>query len=102
MQVNKIGISVAVVIVAAGAALAQTGRGTLTGTITDAQVTVDPGSLTVVSDAEGSFTVPALPTGEYTLSVSYAGFEPFTKKVTVVGTQLTRLRIRGVCRPAAA
>jgi len=77
----------------------QTGRGALTGVVTDAlggalqgaRVTVDPGAASALSDAQGQFTFNTLSTGEYEVTVSYAGFKPFTKKVTVVANQAVRL-----------
>jgi TonB-dependent receptor len=78
---------------------AQTGRGALSGVVVDAQggalqgakVVADPGGSSALSDAQGQFTLNGLGAGEYDVTVSYAGFAPFTKKVTVVAGQSARL-----------
>jgi TonB-dependent receptor len=79
--------------------LSQSGRGTLTGSVVDAaggvlqgaQVTVNPGSASVVSDATGQFAFTGLAAGQYTVAISYAGFNAFTQQVTVSAGQPTRL-----------
>jgi hypothetical protein len=72
-------------------ALAQLGRGTVVGTVTDANGAIVPGAsllLTEVttgstystkSTAEGLFTFPELLPGKYTLKATAAGFEAFTQ-----------------------
>ncbi len=75
------------------------GRGTLTGSVTDsqgrmlqgAQVKVDPGDVTTVSDPQGLFVLSALTAGEYSVTITYAGFEAFTQKVTVAAGQPVRV-----------
>lgn len=66
---------------------AQQVNGTLTGTITDASGSVMPGatisvqskdtnaSRETVSDSSGNYTLPFLPAGEYTVSVTAKGFQ---------------------------
>lgn len=74
---------------------AQAGRGTLTGTVTDAQgaalqgarISVTPGNLTAISDASGQFTLLGVPIGSDTVTVSYAGFQALTRTVTISSTQ---------------
>jgi hypothetical protein len=70
-----------------GAALAQSDRGTITGTVTDpsgaivagAKVDVrnlDNGSAyTTTTTSAGTYTVPSVQTGKYTLSVAFPGFK---------------------------
>jgi len=85
-------------ILATPAAQSQTGRGNLTGTVTDAQgrslqgarITLNPGNLTATSDAQGQFTLAAISSGTYTAVVTYSGFSDFTQQVTV-GTGSSRL-----------
>ena len=67
---------------------AQTFRGTLLGTITDATGAVIPGvsisvknmdtgiERTTESNSDGAFTVPELPVGRYSVSATKTGFNP--------------------------
>lgn len=83
----------------AGTLSAQTGKGSLTGSVTDtaggalqgAQISVDPGNATAVTDAQGQFTITALNAGAYSVSVKYSGFEAMTQKVTLSAGQAVRL-----------
>jgi len=76
-------------------AQAQTGKGTISGRVTDssggsligAQISVQPNGASVVSDAKGQFFINDLEPGSYTLSITYVGFATFTKKVTVAAGQ---------------
>jgi hypothetical protein len=78
---------------------AQMGKGALSGIVVDAQggalqgakVVADPGGSSALSDAQGQFTLNGLSAGEYDVTVSYAGFAPFTKKMTVMAGQPARL-----------
>jgi hypothetical protein len=66
----------------------QTFRGTILGTVTDpsgavvANATVNVRNLatglerTTTTSADGSYSVPELPVGSYSLTVSLAGFQP--------------------------
>src|SRR5882762_4465318 len=66
-------------------------KGTISGHVTDvnhdalvgARVEVQPSGFAVTTDAQGGFTISDLVPGKYTLSVSYVGFKPFSKDVTV-------------------
>src|SRR2546430_5605620 len=66
-------------------------RGGISGSITDtgggilqgAQVTVEPGGVNIVSDAQGQFLVNGLAAGTYTVTISYVGFVTSTKSITV-------------------
>ena len=74
-------------------------RGTLTGSVTDAQgrtlqgaqITVDPGGVSTVSDAQGLFTLTALLNGEYTVAIKYEGFATLTQTVTLGANQSIRI-----------
>jgi TonB-dependent receptor len=76
-------------------AQAQSGKGAVTGRVTDssggaligAQISVQPNGASVVSDAKGQFFINDLDPGTYTLSISYVGFETWTKSVTVTAGQ---------------
>jgi TonB-dependent receptor len=79
--------------------LAQTGRGAISGRVTDsggavlqaARVEVQPGGQSAVTDAQGQFVIGDLPAGDYTVTVSYAGFAPLTNSVKIGATQTARL-----------
>jgi len=80
-------------------AYAQTGRGTLTGSVVDSQgaalqgakVTLTPSGASVNSDATGQFTITGLASGSYTVNVTYSGFNAFTQTATVNPGQASRL-----------
>src|SRR5216684_1225477 len=73
-------------------------RGAISGMVTDtghgvlkgATVDLQPAGKPAVTDSQGQFTVSDLPPGEYILTISYVGLEPFTKKITVSAGQTTR------------
>ncbi|OLD19899.1 MAG: hypothetical protein AUJ01_05205 [Acidobacteria bacterium 13_1_40CM_3_65_5] len=83
---------------------AQAVTGTILGTITDSTGGVMPGATvtlkhegtgltrTVVTDAAGEFTAPALPTGKYTLAAELSGFKTMTLSNIDVGVD-QRVRI---------
>ena len=70
---------------------AQERKGSVTGHATDtnhdalvgARIELQPLGRTAASDAEGQFTIRDLAPGKYTLTVSYVGFKPFSRDVTV-------------------
>src|ERR1700683_741473 len=89
-------IILAFVLLAAVSLSAQTFRGTILGTVTDAQGAVVPGAKVTVKNvgtglerttetsADGSYALPELPIGTYTVTISQAGFRTFvTTGVTV-------------------
>src|SRR6266705_3290013 len=79
-------------------AQAQERRGGVRGKVTDnsggilqgAKVTVEPGGIEVVSDAQGEFLVTGLAPGTYKVTVSYVGFTTVTNTVTVTAGQVAR------------
>jgi len=87
-------LSVAISFLYAPSVRAQ-GRGTIAGTVTDSSKSVLPGALVevlrtdkrAVSDSQGQFRITDLAPGQYTVTVSYLGFAPFTKDVTVQSGQ---------------
>ncbi len=91
---------VAVLAVASGQALAQSGRGTLTGSVTDqrggvlqgARVVAEPGDVTTFTDAQGQFTLTGLAAGDYKLTTSYSGFKDVTQEQDVKAGQSTRVQ----------
>lgn len=82
----------------AAPARAQTQAGSISGTLTDpagavlrgAQVSIPAKGMIVSTDQQGRFFFSGLQFGDYTLSVSYIGFQNLTKTVTVnPGTSTT-------------
>jgi TonB-dependent receptor len=79
--------------------VAQSPNGTVAGTAKDsggsllhgARVQLDPVGKAAVTDDQGQFRITEVPPGDYTVTVSYVGFDPFTKSVKVQGGQLTEL-----------
>jgi TonB-dependent receptor len=73
--------------------------GTINGRATDpghsalqgARVELQPKGLTAVTDAEGQFTIPGVPPGNYTLTVSYIGFSTFSAPTTVMAGRVTEI-----------
>src|SRR6266478_4129986 len=76
-------------------ARAQSGKGSIAGRVTDsssgaligAQVMVQAKSVSVVSDAHGQFFINDLEPGSYTVTITYVGFQSFTKTVSVAAGQ---------------
>ena len=85
-------------------ARAQNQAGSVSGTLTDsagavlsgAQVSIPDRGMVTSTDQQGRFFLSGLQPGDYTISVSYIGFEKLTKTVTVnPGTSTTvSLRLR--------
>jgi TonB-dependent receptor len=83
-------------------AVAQGGKGTIKGRVTDpsdavlqgAQIAVEPNGVALASDVSGQFFINSLEPGTYTLTVSYVGFKPVTKTVTVVGGQVASADVK--------
>jgi hypothetical protein len=75
--------------------LAQSGKGVVSGTVTDvsgailpgARIELEPKAAPQVSNAQGQFVVPNLAPGTYTVTVSYVGFKPYSTTVTVTAGQ---------------
>lgn len=94
-------ISFLLVLAAASPALAQTFRGTVSGTVTDSSgavvrgatiVLLNPATETVlkgVSNGAGEFNFPELQVGTYNLTISYAGFQ--TRKINAIGVAVTKI-----------
>ncbi|MDX2030497.1 MAG: TonB-dependent receptor [Blastocatellia bacterium] len=88
--------TVTLVAMMVGAALAQQGRGTILGTVTDPTGAVVPGaqvevvnintnqSFTVVTNNEGAFSVPNLIVGSYRVSVTRDGFKKYLRSGIVL------------------
>ena len=82
--------------------LAQSAKGVLTGTVVDnsgaalkgARLELQPLKLVGATDTEGTFILPEVPAGSYTLLVSYVGFKPIETKVDVAAGQTKNLAVK--------
>src|SRR5215831_4751648 len=93
----------ALLILLSGAALlfAQSERGTISGSVTDASGAAIPGSkITItnvatnesfssVSSDSGDFTVPNIPIGQYNVRIEHAGFSSELRKDIVINASAT-------------
>jgi len=85
-----------------GAAVAQTGHGTISGRAVDreaavlpgARVKLQPGDYVLATDSQGEFNITGLAPGNYTLTISYIGFKAFTQEVKVVAGQASHVEAR--------
>src|SRR5579859_4727653 len=72
-------------------ATAQERKSTISGRVTDsshavlqgARVEVQPTGQTAVSSSKGEFTISGLAAGQYTITISYVGFAPFTSELNI-------------------
>jgi hypothetical protein len=95
----------ALILSAAGSLFAQTTSGTVTGSITDTSGAVVPAVTVKVknmdtgevrntaSNAEGIFSIPALPPGPYTVDATAPGFQEATSSVTLSVGQVLNVNI---------
>src|SRR5215472_15858020 len=71
-------------------------KGGITGKVTDtgggilpgAKISVDPGGIDMVSEAQGEFLVTGLVPGTYNVTISYVGFATSTKSIAVASGQI--------------
>src|SRR5215469_9167961 len=85
------GISMLVTLSLISGMSAQQSAGTITGRVLDpsqgvlqgAQIQLQPGGRTALSDTNGEFTINDLSPGRYTLTVSHEGYGVYTSDVTV-------------------
>ena len=92
----RVRIILAFFVLAATSLMAQTFRGTILGTVTDPSGAVVPGAKVVVrnvatglerttqTSADGSYSVPELPIGTYTVTVTQSGFQTSVTSGVVV------------------
>ena len=81
------------------AGMGQTGKGTLTGHVTDtsgavlqgAQIHILQTAQSFVSDRQGEFVAPNLAPGSYEVKIAFVGFAPFDQTVTIAAGQPTEL-----------
>src|ERR1700761_142557 len=76
---------------------ANTANGSVSGSVKDsagaalagAQIVLQPSGATVVSDAQGRYSLPNIQPGSYTITISYIGFKNQVQTVTVSAGQPT-------------
>ncbi len=81
------------------AAMAQSTRGTIVGRVTDtgggvlqgARISLQPGNLSAVSNNQGEFRLIDVPAGQTSVTVSFVGFSPVTKDVTVTAGETAQV-----------
>ncbi len=89
-----------------GVTFAQTDRATTTGTVTDATGAVLPGAEVVLTQAgtgthvsavtnqSGSYSIPGLAVGSYTLSITHPGFKAYQQTgIDLIATQVLRISV---------
>jgi hypothetical protein len=99
-------IAICCLLVVAGTAFAQGGRGTITGTVGDSAGAVIPGATIELknintgalyqtqSSSTGNYTFSQLPAGTYQISSSVSGFKQFSQTgITVLSAQTLRIDI---------
>jgi hypothetical protein len=89
-------VALSLLFVSAGAVLAQSDRGTITGTVSDPAGAVIPSAAVearntetgavhpVASSATGNYTIPELPAGTYELSVTVPGFKKLIRPGLII------------------
>ncbi len=82
-------------------AVGQTGRATISGTVTDvdgrplqgARVSAEPGDRSAVSNSEGRFTLLDVPADKAQLTVTYTGFAGYTQSLTLSNGQSASVQV---------
>ncbi|MBN1819229.1 MAG: TonB-dependent receptor [Prolixibacteraceae bacterium] len=77
-------------------------KGTIAGRIVDGDNLPLPGASVLiesvkkgsVSDVDGFYRLPLLPAGEYVVKVSYIGFQPQTKNISVTASKTTEMNFQ--------
>ena len=78
---------------------AQSGKGIISGAVKDsggavlqgAKIVLQPQIRPISTDGQGEFTVTEVTPGEYSVTISYVGFEPYMGSVIVVAGQTARI-----------
>jgi TonB-dependent receptor len=86
---------------AAAAGSSQVVKGLIAGTVVDSQgaavhgaeLKLAPLGITAVSNEQGTFRMPGVPAGKYTLTVSYIGFDSQTSDVVLSAGQVLNLAL---------
>src|SRR6516225_10027484 len=94
-HMGRVGLLFAVVVLVSAPLLAQVPTGTISGTVTDQVAAVLPkatvtvtnkatgAARTVQTGADGGFSVPLLPAGDYNVLIEATGFQPAVSDVEV-------------------
>jgi TonB-dependent receptor len=88
---------IASVVLCCAALTAQTGKGIVSGRAVDtgggvlqgARIELQPGGARAASNTQGEFTITDVAPGAYKVTISFVGFSPSTKDITVSGTETT-------------
>ncbi|HEY4378702.1 MAG TPA: TonB-dependent receptor [Acidobacteriaceae bacterium] len=83
-------------------AVAQSGNGSISGSVTDssgaslsgAEVRLSPANIVAATTSQGTFTLPNVPAGKYSLTVSYIGFAPLTREVEVSAGDAAQVKLQ--------
>ena len=101
----RIVLAVIVVLAIAAGAAAQTTTATISGRVLDAQGGALPGAIVTakspnlqgsretVTSANGDYILTGLPSGPYTVTFAFAGFQTHTRNVTLAPTQVVPLEV---------
>jgi Carboxypeptidase regulatory-like domain len=97
-------------VLAVSSATAQSGKGAISGTVTEssdavlqgAQITLQPGDISATSDAAGRFFINGLVPGTYTIYVNYVGFATLSKSINVAFGQPAAFDVKLTVSSAAA
>ena len=102
---GRVGLLFAIVVLVSAPLLAQVPTGTIAGTVTDQVAAVLPkatvtvtnkatgAARTVQTGADGGFSVPLLPAGEYDVLIEAAGFQPTVSQVEVATGVTTTVKL---------
>ena len=92
-------LALGAIVVLAVPALAQEPKGGIRGHVTDnsggvlqgARIELQPKGIIVISNTQGEFFINDVEPGRFTISITYIGFNGFTKQVTVSAGQIASL-----------
>jgi TonB-dependent receptor len=86
-------------LLATNLSLGQNSKATLAGSVKDesgavlqgARITLEPAAQPAASNGQGAFFFNSLAPGNYKVTVSFVGFEPYTKEITLTAGQTTQI-----------